>query len=101
VDAASFDPLLLSQVRLGIVAVLVERGAATFPDLKDLLGVTQGNLGLHLRKLEEGGYVEIEKEFADRRPRTTARLTAAGRAAFLAHVEQLGRIARGAGDDSV
>jgi DNA-binding MarR family transcriptional regulator len=95
VDASAFDPLLLSQVRLGVIAVLVERGAATFPELKQLLAVTQGNLGIHLRKLEDGGYVEVEKDFADRKPRTTARLTPAGRAAFLSHVDRLGRIARG------
>lgn len=94
-DASAFDPLLLSQVRLGVVAVLIERGAATFPDLKDLLGVTQGNLGVHLRKLEDGGYVTIEKDFVDRKPRTTARLTAAGRTAFLSHVARLEAIARG------
>ena len=88
-----FDALLLSQVRLGVIAVLVERGTATFPELKKLLGVTQGNLGIHLRKLEDGGYVDVEKDFADRNPRTTARLTPAGRAAFQAHVEHLARIA--------
>ena len=93
----AFDPLLLSQVRLGIVSVLVERDAATFPELKALLGVTQGNLGVHLRKLEEGGYLEVAKEFVDRKPRTTARLTAAGRAAFAEHVERLSKIARGGG----
>ena len=81
-DATNFDPLLLSQVRLGVVAVLVERGRATFPELKELLGVTQGNLGIHLRKLEEGGYVTIEKDFVDRKPRTMLRLTAKGRAAY-------------------
>ncbi len=90
--ADEFDPLFLSQVRLGIVAVLLQRGAATFPELKDLLGVTQGNLGIHLRKLEEGGYVAVEKEFVDRRPRTTARLTRAGRDAFRRHVERLSRL---------
>jgi DNA-binding MarR family transcriptional regulator len=98
VDTSTFDPMLLSQVRLGVVAVLVERGTATFPELKELLGVTQGNLGIHLRKLEDGGYVAIEKDFVDRKPRTTARLTDAGRAAFLAHVDRLGAIARGAAD---
>jgi DNA-binding MarR family transcriptional regulator len=97
VPTGPFDPLLLSQVRLGVVAVLVERDVATFPELKALLGVTQGNLGIHLRKLEDGGYVEVEKDFLDRKPRTSARLTAAGRAAFLAHVKRLDSIARGAG----
>jgi DNA-binding MarR family transcriptional regulator len=94
-DGALFDALLLSQVRLGIVTVLLARAEATFPELKDILGLTQGNLGIHLRKLEDGGYVEVRKEFVDRRPRTTARLTTAGRRALLAHVAQLDRLVRG------
>jgi len=97
VSTGPFDPLLLSQVRLGIVAVLVERGAATFPELKTLLAVTQGNLGIHLRKLEDAGYVAVEKQFIDRKPRTTAALTPAGRTAFLSHVKRLDQIARWAG----
>jgi len=91
-----FDPVLLSRARLGIVTVLMTRREATFPDLKDLLGLTQGNLGVHLRKLEDAGYVSIRKEFVKRKPRTTARLTAKGRRRFLAHVEKLERIARDA-----
>ncbi|MBU0743569.1 transcriptional regulator [bacterium] len=93
----TFDPLLLSQARLGIVTALVTRRDATFSDLKALLGMTQGNLGIHLQKLEEAGYVAVKKEFVHRRPRTTVRLTAKGRKAFMAHVEELGRIAREAG----
>jgi DNA-binding MarR family transcriptional regulator len=90
-----FDDVLLSRVRLGIVTVLISRPeGATFPDLKDLLGTTQGNLGVHLQKLEEEGYVTVKKDFVRRKPRTTARLTGKGRAAFLAHVEHLARIAR-------
>lgn len=95
-DPASFDPILLSQVRLGVVSVLMTRGSATFPELRDLLELTQGNLSVHLRKLEEAGYVGIAKDFVDRKPRTTATLTRRGRSAFLAHVETLARIARDA-----
>jgi DNA-binding MarR family transcriptional regulator len=93
-EAPSFDPLLLSQVRLGIVSVLMTRPQASFPDLKGLLGLTQGNLGTHLGKLEEGGYVTVRKSFVRRKPRTTVRLTRAGRRAFLAHVALLEKIAR-------
>ena len=93
-EPAPFDALLLSQVRLGIVTVLLERGASTFSDLKAILGLTQGNLGVHLRKLEDGGYVAIVKEFVGRKPRTTAELTEAGRTAFLAHVARLEDLAR-------
>ncbi len=92
-DPAAFDPVLLSRVRLGVVSVLVTRSSATFPDLKSLLGVTQGNLTIHLGKLEKAGYVAIEKDFVDRKPRTTVSLTKTGRDAFLRHVAALSRIA--------
>ena len=90
-----FDEVLLSQARLGVVAALMARRRATFSELKDLLELTQGNLGIHLRKLEDAGYVQVTKEFQDRKPRTTAALTAKGRAAFHRHVDQLRRIAEG------
>jgi DNA-binding MarR family transcriptional regulator len=91
---AGFDPLLLSQVRLGIISVLMTRREAQFTDLKGILGLTQGNLGVHLGKLEEAGYVAVKKAFVDRKPRTTARITARGRSAFLRHVEKLEEIVR-------
>ena len=96
-DDTRFDPLLLSQARLGIVTVLLGRPDATFSDLKTLLAMTQGNLGIHLQKLEEAGYVKVRKEFVKRRPRTTAALTDVGRSAFLDHVSRLERIARESG----
>lgn len=89
-----FDPVLLSQARLGVISVLMARREATFSDLRDLLGLTQGNLGSHLRSLEEAGYVAIEKQFVNRKPRTTATITPRGREAFLAHVQRLEDIAR-------
>jgi len=93
----SYDPVLLSQVRLGIVTVLITRKDATFSDLKSLLGLTQGNLGIHLQKLEEAGYVATKKAFVKRKPRTTVRITPTGRDAFLRHVEQLEKVARASG----
>ena len=90
----SYDPVLLSQVRLGIVTVLITRKDATFSDLKSLLGLTQGNLGIHLQKLEEAAYVATKKAFVKRKPRTTVRITPKGRDAFLRHVEQLEKVAR-------
>lgn len=90
-----FDPMLLSQVRLGIISVLVSRREASFTDLKTLLDLTQGNLTIHLQKLEEAGYVAVKKEFVQRKPRTTCRITAKGRNAFLQHLELLRAIADG------
>ena len=89
-----FDEVLLSRARLGILAALLARREATFPELKALLGLTQGNLGAHLRSLEEAGYVEVEKGFDGRRPRTTCRITTRGRSALRRHVEALERLLR-------
>jgi DNA-binding MarR family transcriptional regulator len=97
-DKDMFDPLLLSQVRLGIISVLVSRKDATFTDLKTLLNLTQGNLTIHLQKLEDGGYVAVKKEFVKRKPRTTCKITVKGRKAFLRHLEKLQSIADGEGD---
>ena len=78
-----FDPLLLSQVRLAIISVLISRQTITFSDLKNLLNLTQGNLGTHLQRLESAGYVETKREFIHRKPRTTVWLTPRGRSALL------------------
>ena len=74
----AFDPLLLSQVRLGIMSVLLSRPAASFSDLKALLSLTQGNLGIHLQKLEDSKYVAVTRSFVGKKPRTTCRITAKG-----------------------
>ena len=92
-DDLKFDPVLLSQARLGVISVLVTREDATFTDLKGLLGLTQGNLTVHLQKLEDAKYITVTKEFVRRKPRTTLRIAPAGRAAFLRHLEQLKSIA--------
>jgi DNA-binding MarR family transcriptional regulator len=91
--AEAFDAVLLSQARLGIVTALMGRTEATFSELKALLGLTQGNLGMHIQKLEDEGYLAVKKAFVRRVPRTTCHLTAKGRRAFLTHVERLARIA--------
>ncbi len=97
-DKKMFDALLMSQVRLGIISILVSRRDATFTDLKTLLSLTQGNLTIHLQKLDDAGYVAVKKEFVERKPRTTCKITANGRKAFLQHLEKLQSIAEGAGD---
>ncbi len=83
------DELLLSKMRLGIVAELLASRWVTFSELQRSLEASQGNLGAHLGKLVEAGYVDEEKSFVDRRPRSRYRLTARGRQAFAAHVTQL------------
>ena len=83
------DELLLSKIRLGIVAELLTAEWIAFSELARSLDVSNGNLGAHLVKLVEAGYVEEEKSFVNRRPLTRYRLTRRGREAFASHVTQL------------
>jgi DNA-binding MarR family transcriptional regulator len=83
------DPLLHERGRLAIVSVLAAAPQLTFTELRDALGMTDGNLSVHLQKLEEKGYVGIDKHFVGRRPQTTCRLTRAGRQAFTRYLDHL------------
>ena len=84
-------------MRLGIVAYLASAEVADFTELKDVLEVTQGNLSIHLRKLEEAGYVSIDKSFVGRKPLTRVRLTETGRAAFSSYLKAMGQLVEQAG----
>ncbi len=83
------DELLLSKVRLGVIAELLNSDWVAFTELARSLDVSSGNLGAHLVKLVEAGYVNEEKSFVNRRPLTRYRLTSRGREAFAAHVSAL------------
>jgi DNA-binding MarR family transcriptional regulator len=92
------DPLLHERGRLAIVSALAAAPRQTFTELRDTLDMTDGNLSVHLQKLEEKGYVTITKQFVGRRPQTTCQLTRAGKQAFvhyLDHLEALVQQARG------
>ncbi|HUR58451.1 MAG TPA: transcriptional regulator [Opitutaceae bacterium] len=86
------DELIHQPVRLRIMAALTSleaREQVDFSYLKDKLQLTDGNLGAHLRALEDAGYVLVEKTFVERRPKTFIAASAAGRKAFTAHVAAL------------
>jgi len=85
----SLDRVIHERVRLAIVSALAASPSLTFNELKDLLGVSDGNLSVHARRLEEAGYVACEKGFSGRVPRTVYRLTPAGRRAFARYVDHL------------
>ncbi|MGD9980290.1 MAG: winged helix-turn-helix domain-containing protein [Hyphomonadaceae bacterium] len=91
-DIGKLDDVIHGRVRLGVMAYLAESEVADFTELKNLLDVTQGNLSVHLRKLEEAGYVSIDKSFLDRKPLTRVRMTDAGRVAFAAYLEAIGKL---------
>lgn len=95
--ATDLDRVIHERVRLAIVSALAVNDEMTFNALKSSLDLTDGNLSVHARRLEEAGYVACEKGFDGRVPRTAFRLTAAGRAAltrYLDHMEALIRATR-------
>jgi DNA-binding HxlR family transcriptional regulator len=95
--AADLDRLIHERTRLAIVSALAVNTSLAFNELKELLRVTDGNLSVHARKLEDAGYVGCTKSFAGRVPKTEYRLTAAGRRAlekYLDHMEALIRATR-------
>lgn len=97
----SFNETIHQSVRLRIMSVLCtlpEDARVDFSALRRHLGVTDGNLGAHLRKLKDAGYVEVEKSFVDDKPRTRLRATEEGRTAFLEHVLALQEVIRGPAD---
>ncbi|MBU1323765.1 MAG: transcriptional regulator [Alphaproteobacteria bacterium] len=96
-DLGRIDEVIHGRMRLGIMVYLADAEAADFTELKTVLEATQGNLSVHLKKLEEAGYVAIAKSFKDNKPLTRASITPAGRKAFAAYLEALGRLIGGRG----
>jgi DNA-binding MarR family transcriptional regulator len=95
--AVNLDRLIHERTRLAIVSALAVNDSLTFNELKELLHVTDGNLSVHARKLEDAGYIGCTKSFAGRLPKTEYRLASAGRRAlekYLDHMEALIRATR-------
>ncbi|MGE0742104.1 MAG: winged helix-turn-helix domain-containing protein [Hyphomonadaceae bacterium] len=91
-DIGKLDDVIHGRLRLGVMAYLADAEIADFTELKDALDATQGNLSVHLRKLEEAGYVAIDKSFVDRKPLTRVRMTPKGRKAFAAYLEAIAKL---------
>jgi len=83
------DPLLHSQLRLAVMSILMNLDEADFVYLREKTESTAGNLSVQLEKLSTAGYISIEKSFAGKKTRTTARVTDTGRAAFAQYVTDL------------
>lgn len=86
-DPSALDDVIHGKLRLALMAYLSSVDGATFSELKARTGATDGNLSVHLRKLEEAGYVGVDKRFVARRPQTSAHLTEAGRTAWIAYLD--------------
>jgi DNA-binding HxlR family transcriptional regulator len=90
----ALDRVIHERARLGIVSALAVNDILTFNELKELLDLSDGNLSVHARRLEDAGYVTCTKTFENRVPRTEYRLTAAGRRALEHHLEHLAAVIR-------
>ncbi|EFA45223.1 hypothetical protein HMPREF0645_0378 [Hallella bergensis DSM 17361] len=83
------NPLLHSELRLAIISLLMDVEEADFPYVKEQTGATSGNLSVQIGKLEEAGYIRVEKTFRGKRPATICRITSKGQKAFEEYVEAL------------
>ena len=95
--AARFDDLIHPPTRLAIVSLLAASQWADFKFIRDSVGLSDSALSKQLATLEEVGYIEIRRIFVGKRPRTSARLTTTGRAAFEQHVAALQQLVAGSG----
>jgi DNA-binding MarR family transcriptional regulator len=95
-DHNAIDELLQSRVRLAVVAYLASAGEADFTVIRDTIRTTDGNASVHLRKLEDAGYVAAQKRFVERKPQTRYALTERGRQALLDYVAHLESLLPGA-----
>src|SRR6188768_856036 len=88
-DIERIDEVIHGRLRLGVMAYLSSGGTADFNELKTRLQATDGNLSVHLRKLEDAGFVEVSKRFEGRKPLTEASMTDGGRKAFVAYLDAM------------
>jgi DNA-binding MarR family transcriptional regulator len=84
-----FDELILSKTRLGIISALMGGDKLEFTYLRKTLNLSDGNLSVQIRKLEEAGYIKVEKVFVDRKPKTFCKLTSKGRKAIRNLIKKL------------
>ncbi len=79
---SKFDELILSKTRLGILSALIGGDKLEFTYLRNALNLSDGNLSVQIRKLEEAGYIKVEKIFVERKPRTFCKITSKGQKAI-------------------
>jgi DNA-binding MarR family transcriptional regulator len=84
-----------SRVRLGIMSTLMVNDQINFNDLKQLIGVTDGNLASHIKALEETGYLKVNKGFVGKKTNTTYTITKLGEKSFQQHLAALEKIING------
>jgi DNA-binding MarR family transcriptional regulator len=88
------DRLIHEKGRLAIMSMLAAAPELSFTEMRDALGMTDGNLTTHIRVLQQEGYVSVAKSYQNNRPLTTCSLTPAGRKAFAGYINLLEKIVR-------
>ena len=86
------DRLIHEKGRLGIMSMLAATPELSFTEMRDALGMTDGNLTTHIRTLQQEGYVSVAKSYQNKRPLTTCSLTPTGRKAFADYISLLEQI---------
>lgn len=99
-DYRNLDDIIHSRVRLAIMSFLMTANRASFPELKKQLSLSDGNLSTHLRKLEDSGYLIVDKQFIDRKPSTIVSLTTEGKTAFSEYLLELTAMVQGTADST-
>lgn len=94
-DYQKIDDVIHSRIRTAIMAVLVSIEEADFSYLKEKVNATDGNLSVHLKKLEEAGYINVTKSFIERKPVSRYKITKKGHKAFEEYIEKLESIIKG------
>jgi DNA-binding transcriptional ArsR family regulator len=97
--SGDLDKVIHERMRLGIISALAANDKLSFTELKNLLNTSDGNISVHARKLEDAGYVTLQKSFQGRMPLTEYKITASGRKAlvrYLDHMEALINAMKGA-----
>ena len=89
------DDVIHSRIRTAIMAVLISVDEAEFTFIRDKINATDGNLSVHLKKLEEHKYISVVKEFVDRKPVSRYTITEDGRKAFEEYIKKLESIVKG------
>lgn len=83
------DPLLHSELRLGIMSILISVDSASFTYIREKTGATAGNLSVQVENLRKAGYIDVEKGYSGRTPLTTCKITSKGKKAFERYIEAI------------
>jgi DNA-binding MarR family transcriptional regulator len=94
-DYTQLDDVIHARIRLAVMSVLITVEEAEFTFLREKVNTTDGNLSIHLKKLEEAGYIKVDKRFIDRKPQSTYCISEKGRRAFEEYIAKLEQLLKG------